>query len=830
MFIPRSHAVRTALVTLSCAFVLAPLALAGYDKPPEPLLGVLRAPLPSVPLLDPTRQRMLLIQQSQYPSIERVAEPYLKLAGVRIEPRNHSRHDAANGYGIRTCLRGVSIEDIASHQQTPVALPVNACIGMPTWSPDGKRFAFTNTTATHTELWLGDATSGRTRRIEGLRLNPILESAVQWLRGSDSLLVKQLPANLGPAPRRAIGPEIREAIAGKGESSTYEARDTLGSPEDEALFEYYATAQLAVVDAASGGVRTVGEPGALADVEAAPDGRHVRVETLKRPYSYVTTWQRFARDVDVVDVETGKSARVASLPIADRVPVRGVPVGPRGFAWQANVPATLVWPEALDNGDWKVEVPHRDRLMRWAAPFDGRPREVARIVQRYSGARWLAEGSEPFVYEYDANRQWIRVSRIDMANPAKPARVVWDYSQNERYDNPGSLLMRTRPDGSAVVLQEGDRVYLAGPGGTARGDRPFLDGYSLATGKTERLFRSGDDGLEQPVTVLPGGRRFITVRQSPAEPPNLFLRTLGAAVGAAAKGEPAFASKAEPITRIPDPTPQVRGIGKRLVTYRRKDGVALSFTLYTPPGYKEGTKLPAILYAYPQDFADPSQAGQISGSEQRFDVLRGHRLLLLAGYAIIDNAAFPIVGDPRTAYDTYTEQLVANAEAAIDKAVALGVVDRDRIGVTGHSHGALMSANLLAHTGLFRAGVATSGGYNKTLTPFGFQNERRSLWRAPKVYDEVSAYQHADKIKVPLLIVHGADDANPGTEPVQSPKLFQAIRGLGGTTRLVMLPHEPHWYTAMESNEQVVYEMLNWFDRYVKNAPAKAVAGGDGKP
>jgi len=266
----------------------------------------------------------------------------------------------------------------------------------------------------------------------------------------------------------------------------------------------------------------------------------------------------------------------------------------------------------------------------------------------------------------------------------------------------------------------------------------------------------------------------------------------------------------------------VRGVNKRLVKYRRKDGVELSFTLYTPPGYREGTRIPAILYAYPADYADPSKAGQVSGSEQTFTRLSNYRLLLLAGYAIIDNASFPIVGDPKTAYDTYLEQLVDNAQAAVDKAVALGVVDPQRIGVTGHSHGALMTANLLAHTDLFRAGVASSGGYNKTLTPFGFQNERRSFWDAREVYDQASAFFHADKINEPLLIVHGSDDANPGTEPTQSPRLFQAIRGNGGTTRLVMLPFEPHWYTAQESNEHFVAEMLAWFDRYVKNAPPAA--------
>jgi dipeptidyl aminopeptidase/acylaminoacyl peptidase len=268
----------------------------------------------------------------------------------------------------------------------------------------------------------------------------------------------------------------------------------------------------------------------------------------------------------------------------------------------------------------------------------------------------------------------------------------------------------------------------------------------------------------------------------------------------------------------------VRQIQKRLVTYKRADGVDLSFTLYTPPGYKEGQRVPAILYAYPADFANAAQAGQVSGSQQTFTRLAPYRLMLLAGYAIIDDTAFPIVGDPKTAYDTYLQQLVDNATAAVDKAVELGVVDRQRIGVTGHSHGALMAANLLAHTDLFRAGVATSGSYNKTLTPFGFQNERRSFWAAPEVYAQAPAFFHADKIDEPLLIVHGMDDANPGTETTQAPRLFQAIRGNGGTARLVLLPFEPHWYSARESNEDVVAEMLEWFDRYVKNAPPHAAA------
>lgn len=796
-------------------------AHAQYQQPPEPLLGVMRAPLPPVPQLDPTGSTLMIVQQGQYPAIARVAEPYLKLAGVRVEPRFHARHDMSSGYGIRACLEGFSLVDVASGGDTPVALPSGACPGWPVWSPDGKRFAFTNTVDGGVELWIGNVADGSTRRVEGLRLNPILENELQWLGARGALVVKALPDNLGPAPQRAAvppGPEIKDATDGGGESSTYEARDTLASPEDETLFEYYVSAQLAVVEADSGRVSRIGDVGVLGEVDAAPDGRHVRVDVLKKPYSYVVTWDRFAHEVQVVDLDTGNQRTLASLPAAESVPVRGVPTGPRDFEWRANTPATLVYAEALDGGDWKNELPERDRVLMLAAPFTGKPVEVARTAQRFAGLSWFEKGSRALLAQYDANRRWYSIALMDVAQPRAAKRVLWDLSLDERYAHPGSPQSRTLPNGASVLREEGGVLFLSGVGASPQGDRPFLDRYDLASGKTERLFRSAPDAYERLLGFSRERGVFLTWHESPQDPPNAFLRQVGAPLADAAEGEAAFATTARAITQFPDPAPMVRKISKRLVSYTRKDGVPLSFTLYTPPDYVEGTRVPAILYAYPMDFADPSQAGQVRGSEQTFTRLANYRLLLLAGYAIIDNAAFPIVGDPKNAYDTYLEQLVMNAEAAVAKAVETGVVDPARIGVTGHSHGALMTANLLAHTDLFRAGVASSGGYNKTLTPFGFQNERRSFWTAPKAYDEASSFFHADKINEPILIVHGIDDANPGTEPTQSPRLFQAVRGLGGTARLVMLPFEPHWYAARESNEHFIAEMLAWFDRYVKDA------------
>lgn len=802
----------------------SPDAISGYNLPPKDILDVMRAPSPPVPVVSPTEDSILLVSWQDYPSISRVATPFLRLAGVRVEPRNHSKHDTPGGYGITPCARSFDLVHIANRTRVHVPLPPGACPGEPFWSADGKRFAFVNLASESVELWVGDGKSGEVHRVPGVQVNPMLDDAVQWMPDQKTLLVKLVPNGMGappPEPILPIGPSIQETTGEKGESSTYENRDTLGNKHDEDLFDYYARSQIALVSAANGTVMPIGKAANHEALDAAPDGRHILVTTIHKPYSYVTTCERFPKEVEVWDVSQIAHPRVhtvASLPLADRVPIHGVPTGPRDFSWRATEPATLVWAEALDGGDWNVKAPARDKVMMQKAPFNISAMEIARTEQRYAGFDWGEQASTALLTEYDANRHWRRTFVMDVDNPTQKLRLLWDLSLDERYNDPGYPVSRQLANGSWVVRQEGEFIYLHGAGASPDGDRPFLDQLDLKTLETKRLFRSDKTCYERFLSFSGANTQtFITWRQSPSDPPNAFLRTLGGSVDAPA-GEAAFSSTQIALTHIPDPTPAVRAIKKRLVRYKRADGLDLSFTLYTPPGYQEGTRVPTILYAYPLDYADAATAGQVSGSQQTFTQLRQYRLLLLAGYAIIDNAAFPIIGDPKKAYDTYLEQLVADAKAAVDEAVRLGVADPERIGVTGHSHGALMTANLVAHSDLFRAGVATSGSYNKTLTPFGFQSERRSVWEAQDVYLKVSPFFSADKLKTPLLIVHGAEDANPGTTPLQASKLYEAIRGNGGTTRLVLLPHEPHWYTAMESNEQLVYEMLRWFDKYVKNA------------
>jgi dipeptidyl aminopeptidase/acylaminoacyl peptidase len=808
-------------------------AASAYNQPPKEILDVMRAPSPPSPSLSPTRDKLMLVTMEEYPSIAKVATPFLRLAGVRIEPGNHSQHDTPGGYGIPPCVSAIDLVQVADGKQTAVKLPPSACPRRPVWSADGQRFAFENITAEAVELWIGDAKTGAVRRLPGVRLNQMFGDQVHWMPDQKTLLVKQVVARSGPpvAPPGSAGPGIQESIGGTGQSSTYENRDTLRNRDDEALFNYYGSSQLALVDAASGKITPVGKPGLYEELDVAPDGRHAVVTEIRPPYSYVTTFDRFPKQVDIWDLSKGTGSganpvvrQIAALPLADRVPNRGVPVGPRDFTWRPTEAATLVWAEALDGGDPNVQAAERDKLMMLKAPFTAAPLELTRTQQRYAGLIWSEQPGVALLSDYDVNRKWRRTWQLNIDDANNSRRLLWDMSSDEKYANPGTPVRRQLANGFQVIRQEGDIIYLSGVGSSPDGDRPFLDKFDLKTQQAERLFRSSKTSYEQFLGFAGKDTgSLLTWHQSAADTPNAFVRSVGAKV-AATTGEPSYASSSVALTHLTDPVPQVREIKKRLVKYKRADGVDLSFTLYTPPGYKEGTRLPTILNAYPADYADATRAGQTTGSQATFTRLRQYRLLLLSGYAIIDSAAFPIVGDPRKAYDTYTEQLVANAKAAVDEAVRLGVTDPDRVGVTGHSHGALMTANLLAHSTLFRAGAATSGSYNKSLTPFGFQNERRSVWEAPEVYTKASTFFYADKLKTPLLLVHGGDDANPGTTPLQSTKLYEAIRGNGGVTRLVMLPYEPHWYAARESNEQLVYEMLRWFDKYVKDAPAPVSA------
>jgi dipeptidyl aminopeptidase/acylaminoacyl peptidase len=798
----------------------------GYRKPPQEVLDVLNAPVTPTAFISPARDRVLLATGVRYPSIADLAQPMLRLAGLRINPNTSGPHRAQ--YFVAYTLKR-----IGDGAETKVELPAGAHASAPEWSADGRRFAFTVTTPNGIELWTGDAATGRVSKVRGVAVDSIYGDALQWMPDGRTLLVQTVPAarpKLAPQPTVPSGPNIQESLGKAAPVRTYE--DLLKTAYDEDLFEHYATAQLAFVDASSGKVSNVGRPSIFEEARPSPDGRFLLVARVHRPFSYLHPVSDFPKEVEVWDAGGRAVHNLASLPLQDVVPIDGVQTGPRRYSWRPTEAATLVWVEALDNGDPKKKVPFRDRVLMLKAPFAGAPTEIVKTEQRFNSERgfpnlqWFERGGLAFVSDFDRDTRRQRTWIVNADNPADAPRLVWNRNQQDRYNDPGTPLTRTLANGQRVVWQSGDDIFLAGAGSSREGDRPFLDRFDIQTLKARRIFRSDRQSYETPVTLLTDdGTQFVTRRETPIEPSNYFVRTLAQNGGIVppAPGEAVLVSSSKPLTNFPDPSPQLRGIRKQLVTYKRKDGVECSFTLYLPPGYKEGTRLPTVVWAYPLEFNDAATAGQVSGSTQRFTTIGGYSELffVLEGYAVLDNATMPIVGTPEKVNDNFVDQIVMSAQAAIDKAVEMGVTDRDRVGVGGHSYGAFMTANLLAHSDLFRAGIARSGAYNRTLTPFGFQSERRTFWEAPEMYMKVSPFMYADKIKAPLLMTHGEADDNTGTFPIQSERLYQAIRGNGGTVRLVMLPLEAHGYQARETTEHVLYEMINWFDKYVKNAPPR---------
>jgi dipeptidyl aminopeptidase/acylaminoacyl peptidase len=794
-------------------------AQSAYRQPPKEVLDVLNAPPTPTASISPTRDLMLLAQGVRYPPIAELAQPMLRLAGLRINPNTNGPHRAP--YFIKLWLKKIS-----DGSEMEVALPPGAHIAFPEWSADGKRFAFLNTTANGIELWVGDSATGKAHVLKGLKVNDTLRrvsdifqsDSLQWMPDNRTLLVELVPAKRAAMPSASAvpqGPTIQESSGKPAPIRTFE--DMLTNPHDEDLFDYYATAQLAFVDAESGRATPLGQPAIFETISPAPDGQHILVARLHRPYSYLLPYEYFPKEVEVWDRNAKVVYKLASLPLADQVPIEGVPTGPRDYHWRPTMPTTLVWAEALDQGDPRNKVSPRDHILMLKAPFTDKPVELFKTEQRFSGLQWGERGGLVLISDYDRNRRWRRTFALNADNPSEPARLVWERNINDQYNNPGVPLFRILPTGQRAMLQYNDWIYLTGTGASQEGDRPFLDRLNLRTLKTERLFRSEPTAYESVVTLLSDdAHQFVTRRERPIEPLNYYVRTL---VTLTTNDPP----QPRALTQFPDPTPQLRGIKKQLVTYKRADGVQCSFTLYLPPNYKEGTRLPTVVWAYPLEYTDPSTAGQVTGSAQRFTTIAGPSQLffLLEGYAVLDNATMPVVGDPETMNNTYIEQIVMSAKAAIDKAAEMGVTDPDRVGVGGHSYGAFMTANLLAHSDLFRAGIARSGAYNRTLTPFGFQSERRTIWEAPDLYMKVSPFLFANKINEPLLMIHGEADDNSGTFPIQSERMYQAIRGNGGTVRLVMLPLEAHGYAARETIEHVLYEMISWFDKYVKNAPPR---------
>jgi len=792
-----------------------------YQLPPKAIVDIVDAlPTPGVELSSAGAAkgtRWILIEHfAGLPTIADLAQPELRLAGLRFNPKTD---------GPSRGRYATSLELQALPNGKPIAisgLPANAKIRFTDWSPDGRKIAFVNTSDAKDDaglsLWIVDVATAQARRLPSIALDGIFGAPCDWLSDSQGLVCRAVPADRGPAPIRSevpTGPVIQENLGRVTPGATFE--DLLKNPEDEQIFDYYATSQVEIVRL-DGTSKPLGKPGVFVEASASPDANWVLLFERHHPYTYLLPFYAFPERVSVVNLKTGTAKQLVDKPLEDNVPNihDAVAPGPRDYEWRSDAPASVFWAEAGDGGDPRKEAAVRDTLFLSDAPFEGSARKLAELPIRYAGVAW-GNGHLALVEE----RRWKDRKRVILAvtPSASTASVkLFEGSFEDRYHDPGRPLEERNSAGKPVVQStaDGSGIYFSGAGASTEGDKPFLAVMSASNGESKRLWQSTAPNFEIAMDVLdPAAGTVLVRRESQEQSPNYFIQKIGA-------------SSAEQVTFFPNPYGTGPLPKKQVLHYKRADGVDLSANLYLPPGYKPGDgPLPTLMEAYPTEYKTKAAAGQVTGSPYQFAFLYWGSPVPFAtqGYAVLESASIPIIGEGKSEpNDTYVEQLVASAKAAIDEGVRLGVVDRNRVAVMGHSYGAFMTVNLLAHSDLFKAGIARSGAYNRTLTPFGFQNEERTYWQAPEVYYKMSPFSYADKIKTPILLIHGEADNNSGTFPIQSERLFSALKGHGATVRFVLLPLESHGYQGRESVLHMFWEMNNWLNTYVKNPPPATTA------
>jgi dipeptidyl aminopeptidase/acylaminoacyl peptidase len=779
-----------------------------YRLPPPRIVEIVDTPANPTLTASVQAGRGVLLEGRTQIELRELAQPMAKLAGIRILTRMNIPHRTFYAHAM-------SLIDLQTGATWPVELPPGGGFGAPGWSSDGRWFAAARYQDGGSQVWVFDGKTGKGRPLGPARLNTVLLSPYTWDRDGQHVIIPTWPADRGEPPVPPLvppGPNVQETAGVVSKVRTYQ--DLLQTDHDDALFRYYAQAQLVRVNLETGSESHLGSVGLISGFSQSPDGEWWLVDTLLEPFSRIVPSFSFAHRLEVWNKEGVAIRTLATLPVADRLPIEGVPEGMRRVVWQPLFPARLCWTEAQDGGDPSRPADIRDAIFTLDAPFSGAAREIFRSPQRFAGREWLASPGVVLISDYDRDRRWVRTWLFDTERPqtASEARLLFDRSTQDRYNDPGNVVYEVRPDGQTVGILASEAIFLAGAGATPEGDRPFLHHFHLPTATATVLLRAGTDTYEVFLDFADASRTAIlTQRQNPDLVPNYFRRELRRD----GTGDPVA------LTSFPDPAPEFKLVKKELLTYQRADGIPLSGMLYYPLEYEPGKRYPAVVWAYPREYTSPATAGQVRAATNRYTRIANDSILffVLQGYAVLNSAEIPVVGDPLTANDTFVEQIKMGAEAAVNALVDKGIADRHRIGVAGHSYGAFMVANLLAHTDLFAAGIARSGAYNRTLTPFGFQGERRTFWEAPGVYTTLSAFTHGDKINEPLLLTHGELDPNPGTFPMQSERLFAAIRGHGGTARLVVLPFENHGYEARESILHVLAESFEWFDRHVKNRP-----------
>ncbi|WP_124980602.1 alpha/beta hydrolase family protein [Nonlabens xiamenensis] len=792
-----------------------------YQKPSEEIMKLVDYDRPPWTLIDDDAQYMVLMYRDTYKSISQLSEEEMRLGGLRINPKTN--------IGSRTTFYDkVAVQAVGSKTPKPVTgLPGQPQLSNISWSPDQTMVAMTHTTSNGTEVWVLDVEKATAKRLTTASVNANMGSPIDWFKDGKSLLVKMLTNDRQPLIDTSVevptGPTISTSDGSKAQNRTYQ--DLLKNPSDEHNFEQLALSRLVKVNL--DGTQSDFLPGAMyTGVSFSPDGTHVLVRQLQKPFSYLVTYGRFPEKTHVYTAGGDLVALVNDVPLIEEMPkgFMATREGKRSMGWRADRPHELHYVMALDGGDPEREVAHRDALYTWKAPFKpGNGEEILRTKDRFSGVLYGDEHTA-IAYDYWWNTRNQRTYVFDPSDNKSTHKVLFDRNYQDAYSDPGSFVTTKNKWKRSVLKLDGSNAYLIGDGFTEEGQFPFVDQYNLKKQKSKRLYTSlYTDKKESLLEAIDMDKRQLLVRiESPTTYPNYYLRDLNS-------------NNLEQITFFENPFEGLQKVHKEVITYQRDDGLDLSATLYLPPNYDRNKKekLPMLLWAYPREYKDKASAGQNTQNPNEFiyPYYGSFVYWVMKGYAVLDDAAFPIVGEgEEEPNDTFIPQLVANGKAAIDAVDAMGYIDRNRVGVGGHSYGAFMTANLLAHSDLFAAGIARSGAYNRTLTPFGFQSEERNYWEAPEIYNTMSPFMNAEKVNEPILLIHGQADNNSGTYPLQSERYFNALKGLGATARLVMLPKESHGYRAKESILHVLWEQDQWLEKYVKNKTEPAMDhAADGK-
>lgn len=774
-----------------------------YQKPSKEILELADADLAPGVQIDSKGEHMVLLYRNQYKSIEELSETELRLAGLRINP--------VTNIGSRTnYYTNLKVKQVKDKEAKQVkGLPDNARLSNFSWSPNESLIACLNTTPKGVEVWIVNIENANAYKISNANVNANMRSTINWFKDNKHLLVKMLPNDrkelINTATAVPSGPTVSVSDGAKAQNRTYQ--DLLKTPNDEFNFEQLARSEIKKLSI-NGEITDFLDADMYRGISFSPDGNYIMVTKIKRPFSYLVTYSRFPSESNIYDVN-GKFVKTVNNVPLDEVRPKGfmaTRTGKRSMQWRSDKPATIVWAEALDKGDPEVKVDYRDVVYQLDAPFNGQPKEILKTKQRFSGIRW-GNDNVAIAFDYWWNTRNLKTY---LFNPSTAeAKIISDRNYQDVYSDPGDFVSSKNKYGSYTLTINGDNLYLMGDGYSKEGQFPFIDEYNIKTGKTKRLYKSKyTDKLESLNFAIDMKKGDILVRiESKTDYPNYYIRNIKK-------------NKLTAITDFDNPFKSLENVDKRVINYKRNDGLDLEGTLYLPLDYKEGEKYPMILWAYPREYKDKASASQSTANPNEFvyPYWGSPIYWVTKGYVVLDDAAFPIVGEGnQEPNDTFITQLVANAKAAIDAVDNLGYIDPNKVAVGGHSYGAFMTANLLSHSNLFAAGIARSGAYNRTLTPFGFQSEERSYWEAPEIYNTMSPFMNADKMKTPLLLIHGVADNNSGTYPLQSERYFNALKGLGAPVRLVMLPKESHGYRAKESIMHMLWEQDQWLEKHVKN-------------